>query len=101
MNDNDKTNDVNDDPNKTPYFMWTDDLVAEVSKRIYDDRCKSPVWTSDNTAELNIIKDFKLWKVINEKMEDFIVSETENQLTVKKDKFRELLKFLTTFHNNL
>ena len=40
------------------YFHWNIESIVEVSQIIYDTKNNSEIWTTDGTAERNIIKNF-------------------------------------------
>lgn len=74
-------------------FIWTDERVAEVSRLIYDKKRMSDVWTSDYTAELNIIKDFKLTEFVKYKIAKatYTEIEEEDKIIMDRNKFFQLI----------
>ena len=91
------------DIHKEQLFTWTDEKVARVSKIIRDEYNSSEIWSGDYTAELNIIKKFKLDTILEQKLSNVIVKDIEDSeiLIVDKREFGKLIDFLTTYQTQI
>jgi len=90
---------TSDSINKPIFFYWTVDLIAEVSREIYEQRRSSDIWSGDYQAEKMIIKEFVKQKKFEEKHKDLVISDAGQTLIVDKVKFEELTKFLYNYND--
>lgn len=79
-------------------FGWTDKKVAEVSRIIYYSKRHGAKWSSDYSAELNIIEEYKLTTQIREQLESLKIELEGNTLKIDSLVFGELIRF---FYNLL
>jgi hypothetical protein len=88
-------------------FKWTDEKVCEVSRIIGSEKSKSDVWTSDYTAELGIIKQYKLRSFYEEAIKDLGVTylshtnpKVEKQMIISQEKFQEFIQKITKYNQS-
>jgi len=87
-----------------PNFSWDDDKVAEVSRLVWEHRNSSEIWTEDLTAELVIIRKYKIEKALSYLKADLIISNIDNNtnnVIVDGKKLNELIKYLTNYQAEL
>lgn len=77
-------------------FIWNDEKVAQVSRIIMEERENSEIWSTDHTAELNIIEQFKKSELLSQILTYLNPHQIEKgeKVIVTVDGFNDVLKFL-------
>jgi hypothetical protein len=82
---------------KEPHFHWTRDLIAEFARYVAESYKESEIWTSDLTAEKQMLDNFIKAKKFEQLHRELIVSEAGQTLIVYKEKLEEIIKFLYNY----
>lgn len=79
-------------------FIWTDEKVAEVARKIGEIRIKSEFWTGGLENERDIIKAFKKRSELAKMIDDMTLFTTPEQesITLNHSKFLKLIQELNS-----
>lgn len=72
-------------------FEWTDELVAQCSRQIWQERNQSKVWTSDFRAEEMAVARFKRGHIVNERLKEIVILDRNGEVTIKSGELNQLL----------
>lgn len=76
-------------------FVWDDEKVAEVARKIWEEKKDAVMWTSDLTAELSIIKRYKFEKITRSLIDDLGTEKfSDSRFIVDIEKLEDLLRYL-------
>lgn len=90
-----------EDYNTAKESFWTDDLVAEFARELYETRQASEVWTDTHEAEKGCIKTFIKRKKFEKVYGGVVTNDPDNgMLLVHKDKFNECINFLFNYRDD-
>ena len=82
------------------YFHWNIEAIIEVSQIICDAKNNSEIWTTDGTAERNIVKNFIKQKKFEEIYKDLIIQDLGENLIVNKNVLEDCFDFINNYRDD-